>query len=393
MSNQEALHERNLAGREPECIFAPRSLEELQTIVMADDGMTLVPAGGSTRLELGNAPDRPFALLELAGALDEPIQHEPEDMTVVVPANATIETINTAIRAAGQRLPLDPPNPSRATIGGTLATGTSGPLRTRYGLPRDLLLGMTVLRSDGELVRAGGRVVKNVTGYDLMRLWTGSLGTLGVLVSASLRVQPVAETVDIMVEGLSRTDALSMANAAYLADCRPDVADVIRQNGRWTLLLRVPVSLADLTRSVAPGTTAAEYDEIYRVARDSGFEAEDKLTIRIASPRTKLDATSAKIEELSPTVLVLRPLGGGMLATWTAADAPPLRRAGPTFDGLRKALAPAGGSVVVERMPRSWRGEFDPWGEPPGSFPIMQRLKAAYDPRGRFNSGRYWGGI
>ncbi len=391
MSSAEAL--RELAGREPECIFAPRSLEELQTIVAADDGMTLVPVGGGTRLELGHAPNRAFALLELAGALNGSVEHEPEDMTVVVPATATIETINTAIRASGQRLPLDPPHPSRASIGGTLATGTNGPLRTRYGLPRDLLLGMTILRSDGELVKSGGRVVKNVTGYDMMRLWTGSLGTLGVLVSASLRVQPFGETVDIAVRGLKRAEALKMANAAYLADCRPDVADIIRESDRWTLLLRVPSSLADLARTVAPGTAAEEWAGLYRTARDTGFGPGDELTIRLASPRTQLDAMSAQVESLAPSGVILRPLGGGMLATWTAGDLPPLRKALPVFDALRQSLAAAGGSLVLERMPNSWRTDIDPWGDPPGSFVIMQRLKAAYDARGRLNSGRFCGGI
>ncbi len=393
MSESPIAPPRTIADATPECVLAPKSLAELQAIVAADDGMTLVPVGGGTRLDLGHAPSQAFALLELAGALTGEIVHEPEDMTVVVPASATIGAINAQIRASGQRLTLDPPHPDRATVGGTLAVGAGGPLRTRYGLPRDTLLGITLLRSDGELVHAGGRVVKNVTGYDLMRMWTGSLGTLGILVSASLRVQPIPESVDIAVRGLSLGEALTMANAVYLADCRPELADVILERERWTLLVRVPAPLAALARSVAPGAVAEEWLDLYGRSRDAGFAEDDHLAVRIAGTRSAIEGIAATIHRLEATTVVARPLAGTIVAGWSAGDMPPLRRLSPEFAAIRRDLAASGGSLIIDRMPDSWRPDVDPWGEPPGSFPIMRRLKDAYDGRLRLNAGRFCGAI
>ena len=241
--------------------------------------------------------------------------------------------------------------------------------------------------------RPAGRVVKNVTGYDLMRLWMRLTRHARHPHFGFAARPPIRETVDIAVRNLSRAEALKMANAAYLADCRPDIADIIRERRS----LDTPPAGTCVARGPRPnsgaGNVAAEFDGLYRVARDPGFEPGHELTIRIACPRTQLDDVSGAVEVLAPSATVLRPLGGGMTAAWTADEAPPVHRAQPVFEAIRSSLKASGGSLIVERMPLSWRPGIDPWGEPPGSFVIMQRLKAAYDARGRLNSGRFCGGI
>ncbi|MEO6399017.1 MAG: FAD-binding oxidoreductase, partial [Tepidiformaceae bacterium] len=225
----------SVSGRSPTAVHRPESLEALAALVRSRDGGTLLPVGGGTRLELGNAPTRPFALVELSAAVRGEILHEAPDLTVVVPATATIAEVNRVLAAEDQWLPLDPPHPELATIGGVLAVGAGGPLRSRHGLPRDLVLGMSVLRADGELVKAGGRVVKNVTGYDLMRLWCGSLGTLGIITEVALRVLPMQSTVDLEVSFVQLDRALALAERLYRGDLRAHVLSLSRIDGEWRM--------------------------------------------------------------------------------------------------------------------------------------------------------------
>ena len=177
-----------VAGGSPVAVHRPSNLAELGELVANRDGLTLVPVGGGTQLELGNRPTNPFALLDLSRALGDRMDHQKDDLTLVASAGCALEEVARLLGRHGQFIALDPPHPNRATVGGTLAAAMAGPLRSRFGPPRDAVLGMTVLRADGVLVKAGGRVVKNVTGYDLMRTWCGSLGTLGILTEVALRV-------------------------------------------------------------------------------------------------------------------------------------------------------------------------------------------------------------
>ncbi|MCC6382151.1 MAG: FAD-binding oxidoreductase, partial [Dehalococcoidia bacterium] len=162
MHTSEAPGALTVAGVAPRAVHEPRSVDELAAVLRGADGSNLVPVAAGTRLDMGTAPSSRFDLVHLAAALPRPTEPPADDMTVVAGAGATIDELNAVLAQNDQWLPLDPSAPGRATIGGTLAVGTNGPSRTGFGLPRDLLLGATVMRADGELVRAGGRVVKNV---------------------------------------------------------------------------------------------------------------------------------------------------------------------------------------------------------------------------------------
>ncbi|MFI6812242.1 FAD-binding oxidoreductase [Nonomuraea sp. NPDC050328] len=174
-------------------VALPESTEELAAVLRAcaERGLAAVPVGGGTKLDWGGPPERCDVLLDLC-CLDRVLEHAAGDLVVRVQAGLTLDRLAAALAAAGQELALDLPLPG-ATVGGTLATGLAGPRALRYGTPRDLLIGITVVLADGTIARSGGKVVKNVAGYDLGKLFTGSYGTLGVIAEATFRLHPLPQ--------------------------------------------------------------------------------------------------------------------------------------------------------------------------------------------------------
>src|ERR1700746_3081087 len=185
-----------VAGAQPSLVVEPGSEQELAKVLELANGagLAVIPRGGGTKLEWGNRPERADVILSMA-RLNRVIEHAWADLTVSVEAGCTFQRLQNTLSQHGQRIAVDPLWPERATIGGILSTNDSGTLRIRYGGLRDLIIGVTIALPDGTLASSGGKVVKNVAGYDLPKLVTGALGTLGIITRAIFRLHPLPRNV------------------------------------------------------------------------------------------------------------------------------------------------------------------------------------------------------
>ena len=373
-------------------VYRPNSLENLVEIVKNKDNLTLLPVGGGTQLELGDRPEGKFAALYLEKAFPKKIDHEPADLTVLVSSNTTLKELQDKLKKAGQRVPIDPPNNENATIGGILAVGIGGPLQSRFGPPRDWVLGMAVLRADGEIVRAGGRVVKNVTGYDLMRLWCGSLGTIGIITEVALRVTPIVTTNDYSAAVTNFPEAKKIVDEIFIKDIRPECADILIKNGTHTLFLRLSEQTQEITQTILPQKLIKEEKEdLYLQARDLGFTAKDELTIRVSCTNSTLEFIVNELQQLHPDSLLVRPLTGLIRATWESNNAKKAEAA-IGIASLREKNEVSDAIIIIERS-LDQNIKINTWGLKNTSFALMKKIKDVYDPNGRFNKGRYLGGI
>src|SRR5581483_8682706 len=186
------LRDYTIDGVLPRLMVTPPTINDLaQVIALANEhNLTVAARGGGSSMNLGGLPDRIDVLIE-TNKLTALLEHESPDLTCHVEAGITLADLQARLAAKGQRLALDPPNAQQATIGGLLASNASGPKRLRYGAARDLVIGLRVVQANGEIASSGGRVVKNVAGYDLNKLYIGSLGTLGIIVEANFKLHPL----------------------------------------------------------------------------------------------------------------------------------------------------------------------------------------------------------
>ena len=387
-------------------------------------GVAVYPSGGRTLTQLGNPPARPGIALDLT-RLNRLVDFQPADLTVSVEAGMTIAQLDAALAQDGKHVPIAAPLAHRATIGGTLATGVSGPLRSAYGLPRDWLIGVSVVGADGTPTKAGGKVVKNVTGYDLNRLYTGSLGTLAVITEATFKLAPAPSDWAVVVASFSNAVAAARASqdlqSQYYAPLGMHVltgaaAGRLSPSGATAGAVAIAIiggRPASVNRRV--GDTAALWSgaaDAVEIARgDDAVNQIDALTdlpadatspptigARVNAPPSALGdvlafADSGLCDAPPPAVVADVGFGGGRLLWWddfTAAD--PVQIAA----GLRKiqaAAAALGGDAIVERCPVSVKPHIDVWGAQPSGMNIMRRLKQQFDPLNTLNPGRFIGGL
>ena len=241
----------------------PKGIRELSDALTAtwEDSLAVAPWGGGTRTELGNPLRRLDVVVDMSH-LNGVVEHNPSDLTLTVEAGITLGALQRILVEHGQFLALDPPLPDRATIGGTLATGVSGPTKWQYGNPRDLVIGMKVVQADGQVVKSGGRVVKNVSGYDMARLHIGGLGSLGIIAEASFKLTPLPRNETTLVAafgsgrrcletGLSifHSDVTPLALTSF-DRCANEQGEVVSLDGDHFLAIRLGGRPLTLQRQV-----------------------------------------------------------------------------------------------------------------------------------------------
>jgi glycolate oxidase FAD binding subunit len=352
----------------------PASAEELAQLLReaSNARSAVVPVGGGRASAMGDPPSRCDVEIHTS-RLDRVIEHTQGDMVVTVEAGITLEVLQAELGKTAQFLPLDPFNSPGHTIGGLLASGWTGPLRQRFGSPRDFLIGIRVALPDGRLASAGGRVVKNVSGYDMMKLHLGALGSLGVIVAASFKVFP-QPLHDVTLESSypSLDEAWAAGDRALTLPLPPAALELF-SSGR--LLARFLGSRDAVNRMVAELGWAEADSSVWT---EHSHRAPESWA-RIAIPRHRMHATLLSLPQgaewwASPGVGVLY---------WSIATGP---------DTVRKARAAAessGGSLVLMAAPLELRRELGAWGSPPATLELMQRLKTAFDPEKILNPGRF----
>jgi glycolate oxidase FAD binding subunit len=338
----------------------------------AESGSAVVPVGGGRAAGMGGAPARCDVELHTT-RLDRVLEHSQADMVVSVEAGITLEALQAELGKAGQFLPLDPFNSPGHTIGGLLATGWTGPLRQRFGSARDFLIGIRVALPDGHLASAGGRVVKNVSGYDLMKLHFGGMGSLGVIVAASFKVFP-RPLHDVTVE-----------------KPHDSIEDAWDASARALDLPLLPAALELFSDGRVLGRFLGSPDAVDRMVSELGWNPADASVwgdhsrrapeswARIAVPRGALRG-----------VLTALPAG----SQWWAS--PGIGMAYWPFDGdlekvrtARVAAESAGGSLILMAASPDTTAALGAWGTPPPTLELMRRIKRAFDPQGILNPGRF----
>lgn len=423
-------------GVRPGLWAVPADADQIAALLTAaaETGAGVIPRGGGAHQHLGNPPARADLVVEttrLTGITD----YTPADYVVAVRAGTRFRDLQQALAANGQWLPLDPPGAAEATIGGLVAANRNGPRRLLWGSIRDLVIGIRVALPTGEVIKAGGKVVKNVAGYDLAKLFIGSFGACGVITDVTFKILPLpGEGVTVLVTVPSAAAAHALTTAVMrsyllpsaLEAASPEALAMLAQTaglalpaaggasgaGRWGVLLLAEGLEESRTRHVdemraltaaAGGPGAAlevhsgpAHEALWRAVAEFPSPAShpDGAVFRVGTPITRwLDVAEAARAETAragagrPAPAVLAHAGVGLTYVAAPADrAPDLaealgRAAGGSTDGL-------GGYVVVEVAPPALKPRLAVWGQAPPAVDLMRRLRAQYDPRGIMVPGR-----
>ncbi len=406
----QVVGEQNVVDSD-QLLVTPESIEQVCEVLKCatSEGWTVSPSGAGTWLDVGCGAR--YDLAVSTAKLNRIIEHEPADLVAITEAGVTLRDFNLGLAQSGQWLALDPPDDGRATIGGVVATGLGGAQAAAYGPPRRHVIGMKVVLADGSLIKVGGRVVKNVAGYDLCKLFSGSYGTLGVIVEVNFKLRPLPfDTRTVLATGPSNA-LLEVARRIIRAPLFPAAAELLSPH------LAVDAGFCDnpeaallLVRFAGPATavkvqsdSALEFmaqagvDESSVVADDEvvwqlvaalPFQFSDSNIARASVHPSNVGRFLNRLSELMPT------------AKWQAGAADGRIRVIRNFDGteadapgslstLREATNEMRGNLVLENAPASFKNRQSVWGKWGSSAEIMVRIKQELDPHNRFSPGRF----
>jgi glycolate oxidase FAD binding subunit len=348
--------------------------------------------GAGTKSYIGNtvATDIELSTERLVGVVD----HVPADLTVTVGAGTRVADLAAALAGAGQFLPIDPPHASEATIGGVIAANSNGFWRARYGGVRDLLIGTRTALADGTVARAGGRVVKNVAGYDLDKLLVGSFGTLGVIVEATLKVLPVPTASDGLVAGFAHSaDAFAAAHEVVRAASRVEACVVEWNETGWRLAMEargsaptVKRAMDDARREIAArGGDMNDLADVMSEMRELPARATDGALVRVSLPLAASAAFAETAARLQTLASIVADAASGVTRAHLIGDDDAVIR---DAEALLLASRVVGGAGRIERRAEHLRSRLLTWPTQPNGDFLMRRIKEAFDPAGILEPGR-----
>ena len=412
-------------GKAPETVVYPTSIAEVSQLLKEanEHGRAISPVGQGAFLHLGGVPKR-YEQALCTTALNTLVDYQPADMTVKVGAGMSLAQLQAVLGENRQWLPLDPPCPERATVGGLIAANLNGPSRFSQGTVRDFLIGLRVVRSDGTLIKGGGQVVKNVAGYDLPKLYCGSFGTLGVIVEATFMIRPRPEAQTTLALTFSSAEK---AGEAALKLTGSDIQPFFLELANFSPVPSHPLSggplppgyllfvgfagiqeEVDEQRSllravlgddecVVEELSADEAQTLSQALRDFPVSGQAALRCKVSLQPTQLATfcadLAAEAQRRQIPVRLLARAGNGILYTAFEGEAVPDNQLLALVDWIRVQAARNNGFAVVEEIPSALKERANVWGTVGKAFPLMQRLKETLDPNGILNPGRFIGGI
>ena len=420
---------RVVEGVRPAFTCTPANETELAEVVRAANevGAAVIPWGGGTRMSLG-FPPRAANLVVQTHRLNEIVEYEPADLTVTVQAGMTLADLQARLRAEGQMLALDPAAADRATIGGLTSANASGPLRLLYGSARDLVIGTRVVNADGVISKAGGRVVKNVAGYDLNKLYVGALGTVGIVVELSFKLHPLPQAEGMLVAAFASVEDAGRAIGTLMRSALgpaavelldPSAAKAVRSDAAvpddGCLLVvaahgfeaAIQRTLRDLREICSAASDIEDIRDdaplkaLWSALRESSDPSRAGETLlKAAVPPARSAAALAVLRreareaDFSPSLV--SHAGSGIVYVRLESqrwDDDAVLRLGALVERSRTYVRGEGGSLVVEACPPGAKRlpAFDVWGDAGTGFPVMRALKENLDPKGTLNPGRFVG--
>ena len=399
--------------------FTPATQSELARFVAenaAGERRTLCPVGGRTAMRYGFSVTEPDDVVSLSG-LARVVDYPARDMTITVEAGMRMDELQATLASERQRLPIDIAQAGRATLGGALATNTSGPRRFGHGTFRDYVIGISAVDAHGRAFKAGGRVVKNVAGYDICKLLVGSRGTLAIVTQVTLKLRPLAETSALLWLTFSRFDEIERCLERLLtSDARPVAVEVlnpaaaklIADSSRCELPVDAPVlclgvegsprevdwQIETLRREMAPfGVTSSdavsepEVAALWQALTEFQTCADDPLTFQANLRPSQCVAFAERATRLNVAVQVHA--GNGIVIGQLPESAATVDETAILLNELRQVARSGGGNLHVLHCDSEWQPLIPMCGEPESSWPLMKELKQKLDPHGLLNPGLF----
>lgn len=410
---KELLSRYQTDGFTPAVVAFPQSPEELSCLLKTanEHRAPVLLWGGGTSMGLGNAPREVALAIDLT-RLNRVLSHDVDNFTVTAQAGMRLNDLRKVLHAQRQFLPLDPP--AGATLGGIVAANASGPWRLAFGSARDLMLGLKVALPDGNVVSFGGKTMKNVAGYDVGKLFIGSIGTLGAICELTFRLYSLPEkSCALLISASDRAEAFRVAREAACwlpsallaldpaaARLLADKLSITQAKGAWLLAVDLMGDESAVNKQVNEISKLASQTPVSLEGEERQFcwEAIREL-IGPAGGATLLCRANLPPSAVEEWTAIAEPAQGHLVAclgsdrAWKLLHAPTQPKATDAVNQLRGEAVRLGGHLVVEAAPAEWKSQLDIWGSPPAHFSLLQQLKQTFDPAGILAPGRFVGGI